>query len=118
MFRHFYRNFLVETLINEGQITSNMSDITLYHYVKEGKYVDTIERKLLIPTSPFNSRVSEGEWQRYASQFSFPVALMNTCCFFKQNPENWKEYGLFDLLIEEFSGGDYLLPKFDTSSLF
>lgn len=86
-----------------------MENIKLYHHVSDRKYIDTIERKLLIPSSPFNSRVPESEWQKYAGNFSFPVARMNTCCFFEPNPENWREYGLFDLLMEEFAGGDYLL---------
>jgi hypothetical protein len=82
---------------------------TLYHYLAESKYLDIIERKLLMPTSPFNSRIPENEWQKYSSQFTFSVSRMNTCCFFEQNPEKWKEYGLFDLLMEEFAAGDYLL---------
>ncbi len=87
----------------------NMNNTFFYHYVTERKFKDVIERKLLVPSSPFNSKVPEKEWQDYARQFSFPVARLNTCCFFEPNPEKWREYGLFDLLMEEFSGGDHLL---------
>ncbi len=86
-----------------------MGNITLYHHVSERKYAEIAERKILVPSSQFNPRVAENEWQDYASQFPFPVARLNICCFFEPKPESWRGYGLFDLLMEEFAGGDHLL---------
>lgn len=37
------------------------------------------------------------------------MARLTTCCFFERKPESWREYGLFELLMEEFAGGDHLL---------
>lgn len=86
-----------------------MENITLCHYVTNRKYMDIIKRKLLIPSSPFNSKISKNKWQGYARQFPFPVTRLNTCCFFESNPKNWEKYHLFELLMKEFAGGDYLL---------
>jgi len=80
-----------------------------YHYLGEEKFQSTLKKKMLLPSAPFNSRVPEEQWEEYTSGFSFPVARLYTCCFFEQEPVSWKEYDLFDLLMEEFAGGDHLL---------
>ncbi|MBS3116503.1 hypothetical protein J4421_02800 [Candidatus Woesearchaeota archaeon] len=86
-----------------------MDKIKLYHYVTEDKYRSLLARKFLMPSAPFNSRILEREWEAYVRQFPFQVARLNTCCFFEPEPQSWREHGLFELLMEEFAGGDYLL---------
>lgn len=92
-----------------------MKNITLYHYVSREKFSRIQKEKILTPTAPFNSGIPDEDWLDYTKQFPFPLARYYTCCFFEPSPEGWKEYGLFDLLMEEFSGGDYLL-KFQIES--
>lgn len=64
---------------------------------------------ILKPTSPFSPAVQDKEWEDYIKGFLFPVSRYNTCAFLESKPKSWVEYGLFDLLMEEFAGGDYLL---------
>ncbi len=86
-----------------------MSNITLYHYLSSKKYESMLEGGMLMPSAPFNSNVSEAQWEDYSHQFSFPVARLYTCCFLEPEPQSYRDYGLFELLMEEFSGGDHLL---------
>lgn len=86
-----------------------MDELTFYHHVGTEKYEGIARSGMLMPSAPFNPSIQEDEWSNYAHQFSFPVARLNTCCFFEPEPKSWKDYGLFDLLMEEFAGGDYLL---------
>lgn len=86
-----------------------MNQILLYHYATIEKYKSIIKKEMLIPSAPFNSRIPENEWSNYIRQFSFPIAHLYTYCFFEPDPQSWRDYGLFELLMEEFAGGDYLL---------
>ena len=86
-----------------------MSNITLYHYMASKKYQSMLDSRMLIPSAPFNSTISETQWDDYSRHFSFPIVRLYTCCFLELAPQNWKDYGLFELLMEEFSGGDHLL---------
>ena len=86
-----------------------MDNTTLYHYLTSKKYQSMLDSRILIPSAPFNSTVSEEQWGDYSQQFSFPITRLYTCCFLEPAPQNWKDYGLFELLMEEFAGGDYLL---------
>ncbi|HLD79598.1 MAG TPA: hypothetical protein VJA18_03485 [Candidatus Nanoarchaeia archaeon] len=86
-----------------------MDNILLYHYVTSKKYETVLEKGLLLPSAPFNPKVSGTQWNEYIKQFSFPVVQLYTCCFFEPEPQSWKEHGLFELLMEEFAGGDHLL---------
>lgn len=82
---------------------------TLYHYSSAQKYSVVKEAGFLMPSAPFNSRIQDNEWASYIQRFPFPVARYYTCSFFEPRPAAWIEYGLFDLLMEEFAGGDILL---------
>jgi len=81
----------------------------LYHYAVEEKFKRVIKQQALLPSAPFNSRISETDWQTYSHTFLFSVARLNICCFLELVPESWMEYGLFKLLMKEFAGGDHLL---------
>lgn len=81
----------------------------LYHYISKAEHEELRRRKILIPTSPFNPRIKDDEWKAYIKRFGFPVSRHYICTFFKEKPESWVRYGLFDLLMEEFAGGDFLL---------
>ncbi len=86
-----------------------MENITLYHYVSEKKYQQIQKDKFIKPSAPFNSKILDKKWDEYVKRFSFPLARLYTCTFFEPEPKAWQEYGLFDLLMEEFAGGDLLL---------
>lgn len=86
-----------------------MSIIRLFHYVTTKKYEDILAKQALIPSAPFNPRITDEEWDSYIHYFPFRVARFYTCCFFEPKPKSWEDYGLFELLMEEFAGGDYLL---------
>lgn len=83
--------------------------LSLYHYASQEKFERFQKEKELKPTAPFNPRITDEEWSSYVKKFPFPIAKRYTCAFFEPEPSSWKEYGLFDLLMEEFAGGDYLL---------
>lgn len=93
----------------KDQQTGEYTMVTLYHYLSSHKWKTVQETGFLQPTGPFNSGISSQEWGEYSIQFPFPVSEKNTFCFLEQNPPSWHEYGLFDLLMKEFSGGDKVL---------
>lgn len=81
----------------------------LYHYVFEEKYRKIQKEGTLKPSAPFNPRIPDKEWEKYSKRFSFPISKLYICCFSEPMPKSWIEYGLFNLLMEEFAGGDLLL---------
>lgn len=83
--------------------------ITLYHYASQKKYEKLCREGFVKPTSPFNPRIRDEDWGKYIKRFGFPVSKYYTCTFLEPKPKAWAEYGLFDLLMEEFASGDYLL---------
>ncbi|MBI4151960.1 hypothetical protein HY496_03235 [Candidatus Woesearchaeota archaeon] len=83
--------------------------ITLYHYLSDKKLQRLQECHSLHPTAPFNADVPEEQWSVYAARFPFPVSPLNTFCFLERNPPSWHGAGLFQLLMEEYAGGEHLL---------
>jgi len=86
-----------------------MATVTLYHYVTDKKYENIVKERSLVPSAPFNSKIPKEEWKDYAGKFPFLVARLYTCSFLESEPQSWKDYGLFELLMDEFAGGDHLL---------
>ncbi len=81
----------------------------LYHYTSEKNWKKIKDEGVLRMATRFNPRIKKEDWLKYTLKFNFPIADHYTCSFFEPEPKNWKEYGLFDLLMEEFAVGDYLL---------
>jgi hypothetical protein len=83
--------------------------VNLYQYISKAKHDELMRDGVLKPTAPFNPRVSNKDWGGYIKRFRFPVSRFYSCAFFDPKPDFWIEYGLFDLLMEEFAGGEFLL---------
>ena len=83
--------------------------IELYHYISKEKYERIKQESFLRPSAPFNSKITNKKWEEYTQRFEFPITQYYICTFLEQEPQQWKEYGLFGLLMKEFSGGDLIL---------